>query len=104
MCAKASGTDPFKKPVAARKRKAPEERQKTTNLEFNEFPSLASMCIKVFHYYSISHPQCIANQWCIQIISEHIDDVEALGDISWAKKTEIGRVLAKNRSLCVLVN
>lgn len=36
------------------------------------------------------------------MVSEHIDDVEALGDIGWEKKTEIGRVLARNRSLCVL--
>ena len=37
ICAKASGADPFKKAIALRKRKAPEERQRTTNFEFNFF-------------------------------------------------------------------
>ena len=35
----------------------------------------------------------------LQIISDYIDDVEALGEISATSKHEIGRVLARNRSL-----
>lgn len=53
ICAKASGADPFKKAIAPRKRKAPEERQRTTNFEFNEFPSLASICIKVLFFLDL---------------------------------------------------
>lgn len=36
---------------------------------------------------------------CLQLISDHIDDVEALGDIGSVNMYEIGRVLAKNRCL-----
>lgn len=46
-CAKASGADPFKKPTAARKRKAPEQKRKIVNYEEIIFPSLASLCIDV---------------------------------------------------------
>lgn len=35
----------------------------------------------------------------IQVVSMHIDDVEALGDIGTVNRNEIGRVLSKNRQL-----
>lgn len=47
VCAKASGADPFKKPAAPRKRKAPEDKRKVISYEDHTFPSLASLCIKV---------------------------------------------------------
>lgn len=37
----------------------------------------------------------------LQIISDHIEDVEALGDIGALNMEEISRVLSKNRSLSV---
>ncbi|KAI5119535.1 hypothetical protein M0805_002557 [Coniferiporia weirii] len=80
-CAKASGADPFKKPAAPRKRKAPGERRKVTSFEDRDFPSLASLCIN--------------------IVSQYIEDVEALGDVGSVNKTEIGRVLSKNRRLTI---
>jgi DNA repair protein RAD7 len=47
QCAKASGTDPFKKSVAQRKPKAIAERRKAPSLEEKRFPTLASLCIQV---------------------------------------------------------
>lgn len=47
MCAKASGNDPFKKPAAPRKRKAPADKRVVVNFEERKFPSLASVCIEV---------------------------------------------------------
>ncbi|KAL5533408.1 RAD7 [Sanghuangporus sanghuang] len=81
VCAKASGADPFKKPYVPRQRKPQEEKRKVINFEDREIPSLASLCIKV--------------------VSQHIEDVEALGDISSSSKREIGRALARNRSLTI---
>ncbi|EJD06146.1 RNI-like protein [Fomitiporia mediterranea MF3/22] len=81
LCAKASGADPFKKKSAPRQRKAPEEKRKIVNYEDREIPSLASLCIKV--------------------VSQHIDDVEALGDVGFTNRIEIGRALARNRSLTI---
>ncbi|THG96955.1 hypothetical protein EW145_g7688 [Phellinidium pouzarii] len=78
-CAKAMGADPFKKPVAPRKRAGPGDRRKVVSFEDREFTSLASLCIN--------------------IVSQHIEDVEALGDIGAVNRIEIGRVLAKNRRL-----
>ncbi|KAF8519826.1 hypothetical protein JB92DRAFT_2786466 [Gautieria morchelliformis] len=79
-CAKASGSDPFKKPAAPRKRKDPAEKRKVTSFEESErVQSLAQMCIEV--------------------IGKYIDDVEALGDIGSFNMNEIARVIAKNRSL-----
>src|SRR5258707_6338718 len=45
-CAKASGTDPFKKP-APRKRKSAAEKRGNINFQEREFPTLVSLCIKV---------------------------------------------------------
>ncbi|KAH9920184.1 RNI-like protein [Amylocystis lapponica] len=79
LCAKASGADPFKKPALPRKRKAPSDKRKVVNFEERKFPTLASMCI--------------------ELISKHIDDVEALGDIGGINMDEIAKSLARNRSL-----
>ncbi|CDO77781.1 hypothetical protein BN946_scf185041.g13 [Trametes cinnabarina] len=78
-CAKSSGNDPFKKPAAPRKRKPATDKRKVEHFEDRRLPSLASICI--------------------QVISKHIDDVEALGDIGGMNLDEIAKALAKNRSL-----
>ncbi|KAJ3554125.1 hypothetical protein NM688_g3267 [Phlebia brevispora] len=78
-CAKASGPDPFKKPAAPRKRRAVTDKRTVVNFEERRFPSLASMCVS--------------------IISLHIDDVEALGDIGSLNMTEIAKAIARDRSL-----
>ena len=46
-CAKASGTDPFKKPRAPRKRKSAAEKRNFVNYQEKKFPTLVSLCIKV---------------------------------------------------------
>ncbi|TCD69896.1 hypothetical protein EIP91_005720 [Steccherinum ochraceum] len=79
VCAKASGADPFKKPAAPRKRKLPGDKRTVVHFEERRFPSLASICI--------------------QLITRHIDDVEALGDIGGLNMDEISKSLARNRSL-----
>ncbi|KAL6308529.1 RNI-like protein [Sparassis latifolia] len=79
LCAKASGADPFKKPAAPRKRKAPAEKRNVVKFEENRIPSLAFMCI--------------------QLISEHINDVEALGDIGSINMDLIAKAISRNRSL-----
>lgn len=78
-CTKASGADPFKKPAVPRKRKSAAERRAITNFQERKFPTLVSFCIKV--------------------ISKHINDVEAFGDIGTVNLDRIVRVLCRNRSL-----
>ncbi|KAI0628900.1 RNI-like protein [Trametes polyzona] len=78
-CAKSSGSDPFKKPAAPRKRKPAADKRNVPSYEERRLPSLAT--------------------YCIQVISNHIDDVEALGDIGTMNIDEISKALAKNRSL-----
>ncbi|KAJ7497783.1 RNI-like protein [Mycena latifolia] len=78
-CAKASGTDPFKKPAAPRKRKTPAEKRNLVHIEERSFPSLVSICIDV--------------------VARHIDDVEAFGDIGALNMEAISKALSKNRSL-----
>ncbi|GJE90230.1 RNI-like protein [Phanerochaete sordida] len=78
-CLKASGVDPFKKPAAPRKRKPLTEKRNVTHFEEHRLPSLANMCIKV--------------------VSSHIDDVEALGDIGSMNLDSIAKAIAKDRSL-----
>ena len=78
-CAKSSGADPFKKPAVPRKRKPATEKRTVQHFEERRLPSLASMCVKV--------------------ISMHIDDVEALGDIGSMNMDEIAKAIAKDRSL-----
>ncbi|KAI0933361.1 hypothetical protein AcV5_005524 [Taiwanofungus camphoratus] len=79
LCAKASGADPFKKPAAPKKRKAPVDKRTVVSFEERRFPSLASMCI--------------------QLISDHIDNVEALGGIGGINMDEIAKAISRNRSL-----
>ncbi|KAH7087924.1 RNI-like protein [Auriculariales sp. MPI-PUGE-AT-0066] len=79
-CAKASGIDPFKKPTAPRKRKAPQERRKIVNFEEKDkIPTLSKLAIEV--------------------ISKNIDDVEVFGEIGHINMENIAKVLARNRSL-----
>ncbi|KAI0042009.1 RNI-like protein [Auriscalpium vulgare] len=78
-CAKAGGADPFKKPAAPRKRKAPANKRTVTNIEERRLPTLVSLCV--------------------QIISKHIEDVETLGDVGTANKDSIIRALSRSRSL-----
>ncbi|KAK7005945.1 Dna dependent atpase, partial [Favolaschia claudopus] len=78
-CAKAGGSDPFKKPAAPRKRKTPAEKRTLVHIEERSFPTLVSMCIDV--------------------IARHIDDVEAFGDIGALNMEAISKALSKNRSL-----
>lgn len=53
-CAKASGSDPFKKPAVPKKRKAPADKRTVVNFEEKKFPTLVSLCIQVcipLHFY-----------------------------------------------------
>ncbi|KAI0669355.1 RNI-like protein [Trametes maxima] len=78
-CAKSSGSDPFKKPAAPKKRKTASDKRNLASYEERRLPSLATICIEV--------------------ISKHIDDVDALGDIGSMNIDEITKAMAKNRSL-----
>ncbi|KAG6829530.1 hypothetical protein H0H92_004267 [Tricholoma furcatifolium] len=78
-CAKNSGNDPFKKPAAPKRKKAPADKRSIVNFEEKRFPSLTSLCI--------------------QLITKHIDDVEALGDIGAMNMDAIAKALSKNRGL-----
>ncbi|KAJ7646796.1 RNI-like protein [Roridomyces roridus] len=78
-CAKASGTDPFKKPAAPRKRKTPADKRKVVHIEERSFPTLVTICIDV--------------------VARHIDDVEAFGDIGTLNLEAISKAISKNRSL-----
>jgi hypothetical protein len=55
-CAKESGTDPFKKPMAPRKRKSAAEKRTVLNYQERKFPTLVSLCIKVCVIVSIFVP------------------------------------------------
>ncbi|KAG9016283.1 hypothetical protein FRB90_003507 [Tulasnella sp. 427] len=79
ICAKASGKDPFKKPPAPKKRK-PIEKRHIVNFEDTEsVKTLANICI--------------------EIISQHIDDVDALGAIGQVNLMNIVKIICKNRRL-----
>ncbi|KAG5651697.1 hypothetical protein H0H81_007756 [Sphagnurus paluster] len=78
-CAKDSGNDPFKKPAAPKRKKVPAEKRTIVNFEERRFPTLATMCI--------------------QLVTKHIDDVEALGDIGAINMDSISKALSKNRGL-----
>ncbi|KAG6896610.1 hypothetical protein C0992_007133 [Termitomyces sp. T32_za158] len=78
-CAKDSGNDPFKKPTAMKRKKVPADKRTVVNFEERRFPTLASLCI--------------------QLITKHIDDVEALGDIGVMNMDAISKTLSKNRGL-----
>jgi len=47
QCAKASGSDPFKKPALPKKRKVPADKRVVVNFEERRFPTLVSICIQV---------------------------------------------------------
>ncbi|KAF8888303.1 RNI-like protein [Infundibulicybe gibba] len=79
QCAKATGSDPFKKPAVPKKRKTPAERRTVTNFDDKRFPSLVSICV--------------------QLVTRHINDVEALGDIGAMNTAAIAKAISKNRSL-----
>ncbi|KAF9460918.1 hypothetical protein BDZ94DRAFT_1265054, partial [Collybia nuda] len=79
QCAKASGADPFKKPAAPKKRKAAADKRTIVNFEEKRFPALVTICI--------------------QLITKHINDVEALGDIGTLNMEAISKALSKNRGL-----
>lgn len=55
-CAKASGTDPFKKPPAPRKRKSAVEKRNILNHQERKLPTLVSLCIKVCVVVSVFAP------------------------------------------------
>ncbi|KAA1475887.1 RNI-like protein [Dentipellis sp. KUC8613] len=78
-CAKAGGNDPFKKPAVPRKRKSAAEKRTVTHYEERKLPSLVSLCV--------------------QLLSKHINDVEAFGDIGVVNLDRIIRALCRNRSL-----
>ncbi len=99
ICAKSSGADPFKKPAAPRKRKAGGDKRTLVSYEERRFPSLASVCIQVRHALADTG---FLRLTVLQVISNHIDDVEALGDIGTMNMDEIAKALSNNRSLCVL--
>lgn len=81
-CTKAAGIDPLKKPVVARPKRKPEDKRKIVNFEEKDpIPSLALHCISV--------------------ITKHIEDVEALGNISPNNMNEICKIISRNRKLCV---
>ncbi|KAF5344081.1 hypothetical protein D9758_008903 [Tetrapyrgos nigripes] len=77
-CAKSAGMDPFKKP-APRKRAKPTEKRNVAYFEERRFPSLVSICIN--------------------IVSKHIDDIEAFGDIGALNMESISKAISRNRSL-----
>ncbi|KAI1787718.1 RNI-like protein [Ganoderma leucocontextum] len=79
ICAKSSGADPFKKPAPPRKRKPAGDKRSLVSYEERHLPSLASICIDV--------------------VSSHIDDVEALGDIGTMNMDKIAKALSQNRRL-----
>ncbi|KAE9410577.1 RNI-like protein [Gymnopus androsaceus JB14] len=78
-CAKKQGNDPFKKPAAPRKRTKAAEKRSIVHFEQRRFPTLVSMCIN--------------------IITNHIDDIEAFGDIGAMNMEAISKAISKKRSL-----
>ncbi|EJU05901.1 RNI-like protein [Dacryopinax primogenitus] len=79
-CTKAAGQDPFKPSQGPRKRKAPEDKRKIVFFEVKDpVPTLAELCLET--------------------ISQHIEDVEALGDIGSLNMDKIAKIISKNRRL-----
>jgi DNA repair protein RAD7 len=99
-CAKASGVDPFKKPAAPRKRRAPQEKRKIVNFEEKDrIPLLSKLAINVRPLSSLRGNMLSA---LLQVISKNIDDIEAFGEIGHINMENIAKVLARNRSLFVV--
>ncbi|KAF9032948.1 RNI-like protein [Panaeolus papilionaceus] len=80
-CAKSGGKDPFKKPALPKKKRNNADKRTVTSFEERRFPSLVSLCI--------------------QLITKHIDDIDALGDIGTMNMEAISKALSKNRGLTV---
>ncbi|KAJ3874686.1 RNI-like protein [Lentinula edodes] len=78
-CAKKLGNDPFKKPTAPRKRMKAADKRNIVHFEKPRFPTLVSICIN--------------------IISTHIDDIEAFGDIGTLNMDAISKAISRKRSL-----
>lgn len=95
-CAKDSGIDPFKRPTAPKKRKATADKRDIVHFEGRRLPTLAALCIEVGVLLLILLDVADRRH---QLVSRHIDDIEALGDIGSLKMDEISKALAKNRSL-----
>ena len=98
VCAKASGKDPFKKPAAPRKRKAPGDKREVVHFVENRLPTLVNLCIKVCIFLST-----LVNKrnMKFQVVTQHIDDVESLGDLGALNVEAIAKAMARNRSLYV---
>ena len=99
QCAKASGSDPFKKPALPKRKKvSPADKRNVVYFDDKRFPTLVSMCIQVSSAaFMIEERKLIL----LQLITKHIDDVEALGDIGAINMDAISKALSKNRSLYV---
>ncbi|KAI9462529.1 hypothetical protein F5148DRAFT_220911 [Russula earlei] len=98
-CAKASGTDPFKKPSVPRKRKSAAEKRTVINYHEKRLPTLVSLCINGERNSTVQVISLLVAEVFFKIISKHIDDVEALGDVGSANLDKIIRALCRNRSL-----
>ena len=98
-CAKASGSDPFKKPAAPKRKKtSPADKRNVVYFDDKKFPTLVSMCIQVLFLVLMMEERDFI---FLQLITKHIDDVEALGDIGTINMDAISKALSKNRSLYV---
>ncbi|KAF8309908.1 RNI-like protein [Clavulina sp. PMI_390] len=78
-CTKAAGIDPFKKTTAPRQKRKAEDKRKIVNFEEKDITSLT-------HH-------------CISVITQHIEDVEALGSIGIDNMNEICKIICRNRKL-----
>jgi DNA repair protein RAD7 len=97
QCAKAGGNDPFKKSTP-KKRKAPADKRNITTFEEKRSPSLVSICIQVSRTTPLARKHAKNKR---QLITKHIDDIEALGDIGSMNVEAISKALSKNRGLLV---
>ena len=82
-----------------RKRKSVAEKRNVQFYEERRLPSLASTCVKVDISVIAKHEIMKSNINVLQVITKHIDDVEALGDIGNMNVDEIAKAIAKDRSL-----
>ena len=99
QCSKASGSDPFKKPAAPKRKKASKaDKRNVVYFDDKKFPTLVSMCIQVYLAVLIMEGHEFIS---LQLITKHIDDVEALGDIGTINMDAISKALSKARSLYV---
>jgi DNA repair protein RAD7 len=78
-CAKASGQNPFQKAKPSKPVARKREARQVVNFEERHFPSLVSVCI--------------------DIVSKHINDVEAIGSLTSSNTSDIAKAICKNRTL-----